>query len=96
MTLPDLTYSPGVSDERTTEIYTDGITTGNNDLKILSFCFGSSHTAKEIAEYIAVTASTYFRKNTLERLCGEGYLSESKGERSIVFSSNNKKVRLKL
>ncbi len=94
--LPDLTYRLGITDEGLPEIYTEGITTGKNDLKILAYCYRSSHSAKEIAEYIGITASTYFRTNTLGRLCREGYLLEAKGNNSSVFHSNQEKVKLKL
>ncbi len=95
LTLPDLTYRFGISDDLIPEIYTEGITTGKNDLKILAYCYQSAHSAKEIAEYIGITASTYFRTNTLGRLCENGYLLESKGNGSSVFRSNQEKVKLK-
>ena len=95
LTLPDLTYRPGITDDGLPEVYTEGIITGKNDLKILAYCYRSPHSAKEIAEHIGITASTYFRTNTLGRLCREGYLSEVKGNGSNVYRSNQEKVKLK-
>ena len=95
LTLPDLTYRPGITDEEIPEIYTEGIITGKNDIKILSYCYRFPRSAKEIADYLGITASTYFRTNTLGRLCKEGYLLESIGNGSNVFRSNQEKVKLK-
>ncbi len=93
LTLPNLTYPNGVIDENSIpEINVDGIVTGKNDKAILSFCFTKAHTAKEIAEYLGINASTYFRKDVLDVLVKNGFLIESNSGSSSAFLSNREKV----
>ncbi len=93
LTLPNLTYPNGVIDENSIpEINVNGIVTGKNDKAILSFCFTKAHTAKEIAEYLGINASTYFRKEVLYVLVKNSFLIESKTGSSSAFLSNRKKV----
>lgn len=97
LTMPDLTYS-GVKDdeeERGTipHIYAEKILTGKNDEKILSFCYYSFRSAKEIAEYIGIKPSTYFRKNTLQHLMNEQLLIKNVDDRVSKYKANHNLVK---
>ena len=96
LVLPNLTFASGVIDEDSVpEIHVDGILDGKNDLKILSYCFKKGHTAKELAKYIGINASTYFRKNILGELVKQGYLVEDATGVAAVYLSNPSKVFVK-
>lgn len=94
LTLPDLTFKGGIV-SNTTEIpkvYAKVALEGKNDLSILAFCYGKERTIKEIADYIGVTPSTFFRKNVITRLAEKGLLTEAKSSGSKVYRSNNEQV----
>ena len=38
------------------------------DKKVLSFCYHRAHKVSEIAEYLGISDSTYFRKKVLSNL----------------------------
>lgn len=90
LTLPDLTFAGGVISQSTElpEIYTNVALEGKNDHAILAICFGTCHTASEIAEKIGITPSTYFRKTVLSRLVRDGLLKEQSGKNARTYISN--------
>ena len=94
--LPDVTYAQGIieSEKDVSEVYVEGFVTGKNDMRILAYCYMYSKSVKEIAEYIGVTPSTYFRNNTIKRLCNEGYMVKLESEREKRFIANKNKVKL--
>ncbi len=93
LVLPNLTFKGGVIDEDSLlEVHVDGILSGKNDLKILSFCFKKQRSAKEIADFIGIKASTYFRTNVLKPLVTKGYLLSTTGEEPVKYISNPSKV----
>ena len=98
LTLPDLTFEKGVIDitAESPDVYVEEILEGKNDLRILSYCYNSKHTVKEIASTIGVTPSTYFRSKTIDRLVSDGYLLEIKQASAKLYKSNLEKVKLKL
>lgn len=96
LVLPNLTFASGVIDEDSIpEVHVNGILDGKNDLKILSYCFKKAHTAKEVAEYLGMNASTYFRKNILGELINQGFLLEDSTGPASVFLANPSKVFVK-
>ena len=64
------------------------------DAKILSFCYYQAHKVSEIAEYLGVSDSTYFRKQVLENLAENQYLERSKVLRAVYYKTNPKMVRI--
>ena len=96
LTLPDLTSRYGVIEESTElpEIYAEGILTGKNDERILAYCFASPKTTKELAAYLGITPSSYFRKSVIGRLVSENYLMEIPGK-TTAYRSNPQRVKLK-
>lgn len=98
LTMPDQTYSYGVISEQNDVIpavYTESMTTGKNDVRILAFCYQSGRTVREIAEYLNIKPSTYFRQNTISRLVREGFLVETVGEKAAIYRANHNKVKEK-
>lgn len=96
LTLLDLTKK-NVSLEENKEfanVFIDSEKTNSKyDLKILGYCYYKRRTAKEIAEYLGITASTYFRKSILEYLVKNNFLIEFSEENVSKFISNKEKVR---
>ena len=92
LVLPNLTFSGIVDANTIPEVYTETLLEGRNDLKILAFCFNESRSAAEIAKYVGVSPSTYFRKNILDNLVAKGYLLEDLRSKRLRYSTNTKKV----
>ena len=97
LTLPDLTRSTGIADKTSENpaVYVDAILNGKNDLKILSYCYNFGRSVREIAEYLNLTPSSYFRKNIISRLVEQGLLMELQGDNGKILSSNKNRVFLK-
>ena len=97
LVLPDLTNIYGVYDEDSIpDIYISEI--GNdskNDYKILSYCYFKPHSAPEIASYLGIEPSSYFRKQVLENLINKKLLTIDKSQRPSKYFSNRKNVHIK-
>lgn len=95
LVLPDLTYENGVENEDIPDISLVPISNGTKyDEKVLAFCFNKARKSTEIAEYLDITNSTYFRKHVLENLVTNECLEQSKVSRSIYYKTNKKMVEL--
>ena len=96
LTLPDLTFEKGVIDiaAEAPNVYVEEILEGKNDLKILSYCYNDRRTVKDIATYVGVTPSTFFRSKVIGRLVESGYLSEIENSPANLYTSNRDKVKL--
>lgn len=95
LTLPDLTYNKDAAafnSDQLEEVYSDISCDGKNDLKILGFAFNQPKTVKEIAAFLGVTPSTYFRKNTIANLVKSGLLVEHQDKKATKYQSNRIKV----
>lgn len=95
LTLPDLTYHAGVTDGNTDvvpQVTVDSMTTGRHDLEILGYCYYQPRSVKEIADYLGLRPSTYFRTKVIQRLVKDGYLIETAGERGSQYQSSHIKV----
>lgn len=64
------------------------------DGKVLSFCYLKAHKVSEIAEYLGISDSTYFRKKVLNNLEKHGYLEKSKVSRATYYKTNPDMVRV--
>lgn len=93
LVLPDLTFAYGVIDEDSVvEVHVNGILDGKNDLKILSYCFNKSRSAKEIAEHLGIKPSTYFRKEIIGSLVKKRFLIEDNSGKAAMYLANPSKV----
>ena len=89
LVLPDLTYSKGVEADRLPEIIFIPVPNGTeHDEKVLSFCYRRAHKSAEIAKFLGISDSTYFRKQVLENLEKNGYLIKNKISRANVYKTN--------
>ena len=96
LVLPDLTYEEGVTDSRLPVLEFVPVPGGTDyDNKVLSFCYYYARKAAEIAEYLHISDSTYFRKQVLENLVTENYLIKDKLSRAAYYKTNPDMVELR-
>lgn len=89
LVLPDMTYDRGIEDEKTPVLSFAPVPGGTElDGKVLSFCYLKAHKVSEIAEYLGISDSTYFRKQVLQNLEKNGYLEKSKVSRASFYKTN--------
>jgi len=94
LVLPDLTYIEGVKDNSAPAIVFPPVPDGTEwDEKVLAFCSLQAHKAAEIAEYLRISDSTYFRKKILENLVLHEYLLKNKISRTAYFRTNSDMVK---
>ena len=73
--LPDLTFTEGVKNEGLPQLEFEPVRNGSvHDKKILEYCYNSAKKAAQIAEFLGLSDSSYFRKKVLKNLVDEGYL----------------------
>ncbi len=93
--LPDLTYSEGIVDDATPRLSFVPVENGTRyDQKVLEFCFYRTHKISEIAKFLGISDSTYFRKNVIGNLERQNYLIGSKLGRAKYFRTNPEMVAL--
>lgn len=98
LTLPDLTWQgqmAPIDSDVIPEIYALQVLHGKRDADILAYCYQMPRTVVDIANYLEITPSTYFRKNTITRLVTEGLLYTVQDGRTVRYQSNRELVRLK-
>ena len=95
LVLPDLTYNKGVEDKMVPVLNFAPVPSGTElDERVLSFCYFKAHKVSEIAEYLGISDSTYFRKQVLDNLEKHGYLEKSKVSRAAFYKTNPEMVNL--
>lgn len=95
LVLPDLTYDKGVEDKMVPVLNFAPVPSGTElDERVLSFCYFKAHKVSEIAEYLGISDSTYFRKQVLDNLEKHGYLEKSKVSRAAFYKTNPEMVNI--
>ena len=95
LVLPDLTYSKGLKPEEEENIAFVPVPDGTaHDEKVLSFCYNTARKAGEIAEYLELSDSSYFRKKVLENLVEHNYLEKEKVASTSYYKTNRDSVGL--
>ena len=95
LVLPDLTYDAGVSNSDYPVLEFAPVSNGSeHDGAILSFCYYQARKAGEIAAYLEISDSSYYRKRILENLVEQGYLLKTKASRASFYKTNRAAVRL--
>ncbi len=95
LVLPDLTFEKGIEEAMGPSlVFVPPKNSSYYDQKVLEYCYLQARTASQIARYLDVTDSTYFRKKILENLVTQGYLEKSKLSRANYFKTNRKMVSL--
>lgn len=94
LVLPDLTYSGGIKDDTIPQIeFVVPENSTEHDEKILAFCYNSARKASEIASYLGIKDSSYFRKTMLENLASQGYLKTGKLANAQTYRTNKSLVK---
>lgn len=89
LVLPDLTYEEGIDTGIMPII--DFISlekVSDYDRKILSYCYYGEWQPGEIASYVGISDSSYFRKKILACLVAKGYLLEEKNKNRKKYRTN--------
>lgn len=93
--LPDLTYDKGIetiSMLPPVEFIPIDIKS-KHDETILTLCSYGARSAQEIADYIGVKPSSYFRKNILEPMVEKGYLILLEESKPSLYKTNPDIIR---
>lgn len=94
LVLPDLTYEPGLSTDISETVAFVPVPDGTkHDAKILAYCYPLARKSADIAAYLGIADSTYFRQKVLEHLAETGYLEKSKAGRTVYYKTNRNLVR---
>ena len=64
------------------------------DEKVLSYCYYQARKASEIAAYLGISDSTYFRKQVLDNLVQNEYLETGKVSRAMYYKTNQDMVKI--
>lgn len=96
LTLPDLTYKEGLANDTMLPVveFLPLVNASKHDDKILSYCYFKGHNAKEIADFLGISDSTYFRNTILKRLVNANYLVSMKVGNSLMYKTNIDEVKL--
>lgn len=96
LVLPDLTYDNGIVNSDYPEVIYPHFEGENTHVsKILSFCYRKAHSAKEIAKYLDITSSSYFRKNILQELIDKEYLTTETKNKTVFYRTNKEYVGIR-
>ena len=94
--LPDLTNEQGISlDEESVYLLGEVHNPTRFDLSVLAFCYMEPKNIREITEYLGISNSSFFKKNTLENLVSQSYLEELKFGNAAYFITNKNKVNVR-
>ena len=95
LVLPDLTYCEGLSNSDYPVLEFVPVSGGTEyDANILSYCYYQARKAGEIASFLGISDSSYYRKTILQNLVEQGYLIKVKAGRAFVYKTNRDAVRL--
>lgn len=95
LVLPDLTYDKGIEDDTSPVISFVPVPNGTEqDKKVLAFCYFKARKVSEIAQYLGISDSTYFRTKVLNNLEKHGYLEKSKISRAAFYKTNRDMVNI--
>ena len=95
LVLPDLTYENGVRDSGIPYLEVIPVANGTvHDRKVLEFCYYTARSAKEIAEYLGISDSSFLRKNVLENLVNNQCLDSFAKGRTRYFKTVKDSVRI--
>ena len=94
LVLPDLTFAEGMCDaEGIRLIYTPVHKGTEHDEKVMGYCYNQAHKAADIAAYLGISDSSYFRQRVLHNLAEQGYLLVSKQSRANYYKTNDEVVK---
>ncbi|MCI2068933.1 MAG: putative DNA binding domain-containing protein [Bacilli bacterium] len=88
LTLPDLTFEQGIVLENISLNYVRNAPGSKYDDKILSYCYNFARRAKEIADYLEISNSTYFRETILAKLVASNLLTKEENTKTPLYKTN--------
>ena len=95
LVLPDLTYYEGLANSDFPVLEFVPVSKGTEyDAKVLSYCYYQARKAGEIASFLGISDSSYYRTTILHNLVEQGYLIQSKATRGFRYKTNPNAVRL--
>lgn len=95
LTLPNINYEEGIeSDNPAITCLTEELLS-DKQLKILSYCYISPKTTEEIAKFLNISLSTYFRKNILSPLVEDNLLIRNSKFKSDLYYTNHETIKIK-
>jgi hypothetical protein len=95
LVLPDLTYYEGLANSDFPVLEFVPVSKGTEyDAKVLSYCYYQARKAGEIASFLGISDSSYYRTTILHNLVEQGYLIQSKATRGFRYKTNPDAVRL--
>ena len=93
LTLPDLTHEGGLVERNEfPEIHIPPLINNEKEITILRYCYAKSRTAMEIASYLGIAPSSYFRKDVLDKLVERGYLVVDESGRPAKYTTSRVNV----
>ena len=94
--MPDLTNDYGVNIENES-IYVIGKINNPTrfDISVLSYCYLSKRSMKEITEHIGVSNSTFFKSTVIDNLVSQDYLIVHKLGNKYCYITNEEKVKIR-
>ena len=94
--LPDLTNDDGVNIDDDSVATLEKINNPTRfDISVLSFCYGIERSIKEIVDHLAISNSTFFRKNIIDNLVSQGFLFEQRQGNKKSYLTNREKVYIR-
>jgi len=94
LVLPDMTWEEGVLEDGIPEITFIPVPGGTeHDEKVLAYCYLQARKASEIAAYLGLSDSSYFRQKILKNLEENGYLLKSKVSKAAFYKTNRELVQ---
>ena len=94
--LPDLTNEDGISiaDDSFYVIGTINHPT-RFDYAVLSYCYLTARSIKEITEHLGISNSSFFKKNVVDNLLEQGYLEEEKQGNKNCYRTKSEKIKIR-
>lgn len=87
LVLPDLTFLDGIVDPIVDQLPPIS-NPSKYDVSILSFCKNKERRSKEIADYLQISNSTYFRNTILQNLVDQNLLDKETNGKTNYYRSN--------
>ena len=95
LTLPNINYSFNKDSENPDITCMGEELLSEKQLKVLSYCYNKARTAEEIAKFLNISLSTYFRKKILLPLVETNFLKRNDRFKADLYYSNRDIVKLK-
>ena len=94
--LPDLTNENGIYlDEESIYVLENIDNPTRFDLSVLSFCYLTNRSIKEITNHLNISNSSYFKTNVIQNLVSQSFLIETKIGNAFYYMTNTSKIKVR-